>query len=90
MDKITQMGRDFTKGVLLELGKWMLITILVLGLYSTVANFFEWGVDNSDADAWNRSGLIIKTDHLTGVQYIKSGDTLCVRVGASGDPILSR
>jgi hypothetical protein len=90
MDKIEQMGASFTKGAILQAGKMLFILFIALGIISVVSNFLQWGVDDSDASAWDRSGLIIKTDHLTGVQYLKSGDALCVRVDANGDPVLSR
>jgi hypothetical protein len=41
---------------------------LVLG----VAQLFGYGMDDSDASAWNRSGLKLHTDHLTGCQYLQA------------------
>jgi hypothetical protein len=45
--------------------------------------------DDSDLDKYNRSGVTIHTDHLTGVQYLRRGNALCVRVDAQGDPVLA-
>lgn len=90
MNQITQMGKDFTKGVILETFKWVGIFAIAGTALVLVANTFQWGVDNSDVDAWNRSGMKLYTDNLTGVQYVRVGDALHVRVDAEGMPILSR
>ena len=90
MDKITQKGKALTEGALQTIGKWLVIGYFAIAAYGIMANACGWGVDNSDADSWNRSGLRIYTDHLTGVQYVRVGDALCVRVDANGDPVLSR
>jgi len=90
MDKITRKGKALAEGALQTIGKWLVIGYFVIAAYGIMANAFGWGVDNSDADNWHRSGLRIYTDHLTGVQYVRAGDALCVRVDANGDPVLSR
>jgi hypothetical protein len=53
---------------------------LLLILYSTALILFVvlfsallgYGMDDSDASAWNRSGLKPRTDHLTGCQYFQA------------------
>ncbi len=46
----------------------ILATIIVI-----VGNIFNAGVDSSDTDGWNRSGMKIHTDKLTGCQYLSGG-----------------
>lgn len=82
---LEEMGEHLTKGAIGVIGKYLLIFILLMVALSTARNVFEWGVDNSDASAWERSGLRIYTDHLTGVQYVSDGNSLTVRVHTVAD-----
>jgi hypothetical protein len=43
--------------------------ILFAVLFSALLGY---GMDDSDASAWNRSGLKLRTDHLTGCQYFQA------------------
>jgi hypothetical protein len=44
---------------------FILLAVLILALLG-------YGTDDSDASAWNRSGLKLHTDHLTGCQYFQA------------------
>lgn len=87
---LEEMGRRLTEGAITTVGKYLLYAIAFLVVLTLFVNFMGWGVDNSDASAWERSGLRIYTDHLTGVQYVSDGNSLTVRVHPDGSPVLSR
>lgn len=56
-------------------------------IYLTM-NVFSIGLDDTDVDAWHRSGLAIYTDHKTGVQYLGTRNGgLAVRVDKDGRPM---
>ena len=69
--------------------KVAIVVWLVVGVgVPIIKNIFSIGVDDTDADAWNRSGMKIYTDHKTGVQYlgtVRGG--LTVRVDKDGKPL---
>ena len=50
---------------------------------------FGLGMDNSDGGKWNRSGMNLHTDHLTGVQYFSRFGSLVVRVDSLGSPVIA-
>ena len=69
-------------------GKVAIVAWVVAGIgVPIIKNIFSVGVDDTDADAWNRSGMRVYTDHKTGVQYLgaRSGG-LAVRVDKDGKP----
>lgn len=66
-------GYDFAKGVAIYLAHCFLWGILLVGAFALLRNTLGWGVDDSDRDGWNRSGLTIHTDAKTGVQYLSDG-----------------
>lgn len=56
----------------------LIIFIAAIVAVSLVANRFRWGYDDTDDKRpgrffGERSGLILYTDNLTGVQYVKGG-----------------
>lgn len=52
---------------------WVGIRIwIVLIVINTAWNYFGIGLGSSDLDSRNRSGVHIRTDHLTGVQYVET------------------
>lgn len=60
--------REFWKGIRKEIGELLLFVIVIAGLYgvSTI------GKDDTDLPGWftRRSGLVVRTDNLTGCQYL--------------------
>lgn len=38
-----------------------------------------WGMESSDKSRWNRSGLTIRTDQKTGIEYLSDGHGGLVR-----------
>lgn len=65
---------------------WFVFIVLFLILYHV---FFSPSQDNSDKSYWNRSGLTIYTDNLTGLQYVKGGmfGSITPRLDESGNQI---
>jgi hypothetical protein len=62
--------------------------IAVALVLTLLANTFDWNVDSTDIDGWNRSGLTLRTDHGTGCQYLvtKSGG-VTPRIDSRGNPM---
>ena len=60
--------REFWKGVRREIGELLLFVIVIAGLYG----ISTWQRDSTDQQGWftPRSGLIVRTDNLTGCQYL--------------------
>lgn len=73
MNTEQQKGYDLTKGCLLCLGRYFIIWWAIISALNLAGNSLGWGLDDSDQDAWNRSGLTIHTDAKTGVQYLSDG-----------------
>lgn len=63
---------------------WLVVWIGV----PIIKNIFSVGVDDTDVDAWNRSGMRVYTDAKTGVQYLGTArGGLTVRVDKDGRPL---
>lgn len=46
------------------------VIILIILIIMLVRNQFDFGLDDSDLDGWNRSGFEILKDHKTGKEYL--------------------
>ena len=46
------------------------IIILIILIVMLVKNQFNFGLDDSDLDGWNRSGFEILKDYKTGKEYL--------------------
>jgi len=57
------------------IGSW----IIFIALIALFLCYFDIGVDDSDKDGFNRSGLKIHTDHKTGIQYLSDGSGGLIR-----------
>lgn len=79
MNTEQQKGYDFTLGCMRCLGKYLIIGWLLVTGYNLARNSFAWGLDDSDRDGRNRSGLAVHTDAKTGVQYLSDGKGGLVR-----------
>ena len=79
MNTDQQKGYDFAKGVARYLAHCVLWGILLLGAFALLRNSLGWGMDATDRDGWNRSGLRIHVDAETGVEYLSDGKGGLVR-----------
>jgi len=68
-----QEGYEFAKGVGAYIARCFILGLIVLAAFSIVRNWRGWGIDDSDVDGWNRSGLKVHTDSKTGLQYLSDG-----------------
>ena len=46
------------------------LIILFALLFILIKNQFDFGLDDSDLDGWNRSGFEVLKDHKTGKEYL--------------------
>lgn len=46
------------------------VIILIILIVMLVKNQFNFGLDDSDLDGWNRSGFEVLKDHKTGKEYL--------------------
>ena len=46
------------------------VIILIILIIMLVRNQFNFGLDDSDLDGWNRSGFEILKDYKTGKEYL--------------------
>lgn len=46
------------------------VFILIILIIMLVRNQFDFGLDDSDLDGWNRSGFEVLKDHKTGKEYL--------------------
>ncbi len=46
------------------------VIILIILIVMLVRNQFDFGLDDSDLDGWNRSGFEILKDYKTGKEYL--------------------
>lgn len=71
---------------------WTMVAIVVwlvawIGV-PIIKIIFSTDVDDTDIDAWNRSGMRVYTDAKTGVQYLGTErGGLTVRVDKDGKPL---
>jgi hypothetical protein len=69
---------------IIHITAFILIAVLISALLG-------YGMDDSDASAWNRSGLKLHTDHLTGCQYFQAPNGgLLQRVDRDGRHICTK
>lgn len=80
----TAIGYNFGLGLLWLVLLWAVVSLGV----GKVRDAFGWGeYDNTDARRGEHSGLRLRTDALTGCQYLQAGDALTPRLDASGRQI---
>jgi len=48
-------------------------------IFYTIINTFNIGIDDTDKDGWNRSGVRLITDYGTGTQYLYRNGALIKR-----------
>ena len=84
--EVEQIGQWLTTGFLRELGKLVIITLVLISVFQIVPNPFP--TDDTDASSTRRSGMSLKTDYGTGCQYLQSTHgNLTPRLDVNGEPI---
>lgn len=74
------IGYDLTLGVISCLIHFAIACVIIASVAICISNYFGWGTDSTDKDGWNRSGLTVHRDALTGVEYVSDGNGgMCVR-----------
>ena len=53
-----------------EIRKDIFVIIIIVLIVSFYRNEFNFGLDDSDLDGWNRSGFEVLKDHKTGKEYL--------------------
>lgn len=74
-----QLGYDFAEGVIECLAKYIVLVYVILIVFALTRNWLELGTDDSDKNGFQRSGLRVHTDALTGIQYLSDGHGGLVR-----------
>ena len=69
-EETVKFGRNFAKGILLELSHWFVIFIVISIVVALGRNILNIGVDSTDYNSWNRSSLRLMIDYGTGKQYL--------------------
>lgn len=63
-------AKAYAKGVFSYIINLTMVFWIVVLLLTGVHNIFGLGLDPTDKDGWNRSGLAYYVDHETGVEYV--------------------
>lgn len=85
---IELVGTFLMRGAAKVLARLAWIAVAIFMAFSLLRNVSGLGVDDSDFDAWHRSGMAVRTDARTGVQYLESsGGCIVPRLDASGQPV---
>lgn len=86
--KIEEFGRSFASGMLIEFGKWLILASIGIAAFNWVdrqTHITSW--DSTDGPH-GKSGLRIRTDHLTGCQYLVTRDgAITARMDGAGKQI---
>ena len=80
-----KIGYEFAEGAIICIGKWIIVGFCALSIFFVMMNLFEIGLDETDKNAWDRSGMGVYTDHKTGVQYLGTSNGLTPRLSAKMD-----
>lgn len=74
LDKLVErIGKNLMEGALTAIAWTALSIVCFAAVLTLLSNWTDWGVDDSDASSWNRSGFKVMTDHKTGIQYLSDG-----------------
>jgi hypothetical protein len=72
-------GYEIAKGVTSYFAWPLCGLVVIMIIFNLLRAALGWGLDDSDKDGWNRSGLIIHTDAKTGIEYLSDGKGGLVR-----------
>jgi len=82
-----KVGFEFAKGVLFLIFYLYIATYILLFVY----NGFIKNIDETDLTRWKRSGVKLRIDYGTGVQYLESRTGyLTPRLNADGSVMIIR
>ena len=82
------LARGFCAGVVNYLGPIILILMIVIFIFNS---FGLIPTDDSDLNNKERSGMRLRTDYKTGVQYFSDlNGGLVVRINPDGSPVLKK
>jgi hypothetical protein len=76
---VNQAGYDFMAGAMRCAATYILLGFIIAVALTMARNWLALGMDDSDKDGWQRSGLTIHTDAKTGIQYLSDGHGGLVR-----------
>lgn len=62
------------KGAIYSINDYVLFFIVSILLFKLVLGYFDIGLDSTDKDGFNRSGLHLYTDYKTGIEYLGDGN----------------
>lgn len=72
---IREIGFQLASGAAQVAWWWLFVVVMAVALNAAVQNYMGWNYDATDpASHSHRSGLSIKTDCGTGVQYLVSAN----------------
>lgn len=75
MDNLRKNTRSIVWGIM----DVIVYFIAIMFVIQLLANAFNYGIDPTDKDGWNRSGLRYYKDHGTGIEYISNGTCIIPR-----------
>lgn len=85
------IGKQLARGAFGYAGEVFLYGVLILVAVGFLRKAFSVGMDTTDKDKWNRSGLKLMIDNQTGVHYLSDGcGGMHVRVDATGKPVTGK
>ena len=58
--------------------------IMIMFIIAGIMMVFDIGVDDTDKDGKDRSGMSLHTDYKTGLQYLSKGSALIPRLDING------
>ena len=59
--------------------------LIAVYIVSVLLSIFDYGVDDTDKDGFNRSGVELITDYGTGLQYLYKSGAMIKRVDENGN-----
>lgn len=85
MNDTKQKTRDVLREITDWLFRWLGTACIVYVALFSIRGCGGYGMDDTDTDSWNRSGVIVRTDAKTGVQYLETaGGAITPRLNADG------
>lgn len=92
LEACNAIGKSIANGFVTEVSTLLLFVLIAILVFNLARWAFGFGTDDSDKDGSlsGRSGMSVKTDHKTGVQYLSDGKGgMCVRVDENGKPVVT-
>jgi hypothetical protein len=72
-------GYELAKGAMQYIAECLIICLILMIGFNVMRLSCGWGMESSDKSRWNRSGLTIRTDQKTGIEYLSDGHGGLVR-----------